>query len=107
MLNSYINFLLHIKIFKLGTRKKYHNCPDNGTVQNYNTVISPINIDEMANYVVPDQTAPKGAVGSGSALFALTLICSSFSKLYRRPCISHFPWRIFQVLCHVLYCTLK
>ena len=36
----------------------------------YHRVMSPNDADGMANSVDPDQTAPLGAVWSGSALFA-------------------------------------
>ena len=36
----------------------------------YHRVLSPNNADGMAKSVDPDQTAPLGAVWSGSALFA-------------------------------------
>ena len=36
----------------------------------YHRVTSPNDVDGMANNVDPDQTAPPGAVWSGSALFA-------------------------------------
>ena len=36
----------------------------------YHRVMSPIDADGMANSVDPDQTAPLGAVWSGSSLFA-------------------------------------
>ena len=39
----------------------------------YHRVMSPNDADGMANSVDPDQTAPLGAVWSGSALFAHTV----------------------------------
>ena len=40
----------------------------------YHKVMSPNNADGLANSVDPDQTAPLGAVWSGSALFAQTYL---------------------------------
>ena len=37
--------------------------------------------DRMANNVDPDQTAPLGAVWSGSALFAQTYLSENLGKL--------------------------
>ena len=39
------------------------------------------NADGMANSVDPDQTAPLGAVWSGSALFAQTCLSENLGKL--------------------------
>ena len=47
----------------------------------YNRVMSPNDADGMANSVDPDQTAPLGAVWSGSALFAQTCLSENFGKL--------------------------
>ena len=45
------------------------------TMSLYRRVLSPNDADGMANSVDPDQTAPLGAVWSGSALFAQAYIC--------------------------------
>ena len=47
----------------------------------YNRVMSPIEADRMANSVDPDQTAPLGAVWSGSALFAQTCLSIKLGNL--------------------------
>ena len=47
----------------------------------YHRVMSPNNADGMANSVDPDQTAPLGAVWSGSALFAQTCLSENLGKL--------------------------
>ena len=47
----------------------------------YPTVMSPIDADGMANSVDPDQTAPLGAVWSGSALFAQTYLSENLGSL--------------------------
>ena len=63
-----IMVLFFIKIFK----KKYPYLPYGKYSKNSNTKAS----DKMtyANSVDPDQTAPEGAVWSGSTLFAIPLI---------------------------------
>ena len=49
----------------------------------YPRVMSPNDADGMANSVDPDQTAPLGAVWSGSALFAQTYPGSAlFAQTY-------------------------
>ena len=47
----------------------------------YHRVMSPSNADGMANSVDPDQTAPPGAVWSGSALFAQTYLSKNLGSL--------------------------
>ena len=47
----------------------------------YHRVMSPNNGDGMANSVDPDQTAPLGAVWSGSALFAQTYLSDNLGSL--------------------------
>ena len=47
----------------------------------YYIVMSPKDADEMANSVNPDQTAPLGAVWSGSTLFAQTHLSENFGSL--------------------------
>ena len=48
--------------------------------------MSPNNADGMANSVDPDQTAPLGAVWSGSALFAQAYLSENLGSL---------PYKIF------------
>ena len=43
--------------------------------------MSPNDADGMANSVDPDQTAPLGAVWTGSALFAQTCLSENLGKL--------------------------
>ena len=43
--------------------------------------MSPNDADGMANSVDPDQTAPKGAVWSGSALFAQAYLSENLGSL--------------------------
>ena len=47
----------------------------------YHKVMSPNNADEMANSVDSDQTAPLGAVWSGSALFAQAYLSENLGSL--------------------------
>ena len=47
----------------------------------YHRVMSPNDANGMANSVDPDQTAPLGAVWSGSALFAQTYLSENLGKL--------------------------
>ena len=50
----------------------------------YHRVMSPNDVDRMANSVEPepDQTAPLGAVWSGSALFALAYLSENLGSFY-------------------------
>ena len=47
----------------------------------YHRVMSPNDADGMANCVDPDQTAPLGAVWSGSALFAQACLSENLGSL--------------------------
>ena len=47
----------------------------------YHRVMSPNDADGMANSIDPDQTAPLGAVWSGSALFAQTCLSEILGTL--------------------------
>ena len=47
----------------------------------YHRVMSPNDTDGMANSVDPDQTAPVGAVWSGSALFAQAYLPENLGSL--------------------------
>ena len=47
----------------------------------YHRVVSPNDADGMANSVDPDQTAPLGAVWSGSALFAQAYLSENLGSL--------------------------
>ena len=47
----------------------------------YHSVMSPNDADRMANSVDPDQTAPLGAVWSGSALFAQVYLSENLGLL--------------------------
>ena len=47
----------------------------------YHRVMSPNDADRMANSVDPDQTAPLGAVWSGSALFAQAYLSENLGSL--------------------------
>ena len=58
----------------------------------YHRVMSPNDKDGMANSVDPDQTAPVGAVWSGSALFAQTYLSENLGSL--RYSYNHVPWKL-------------
>ena len=47
----------------------------------YHRLLSPNDADGMANSVDPDQTAPLGAVWSGSALFAQACLSENLGSL--------------------------
>ena len=50
--------------------------------------MSPNDADGMANIVDPDQTAPLGAVWSGSALFAQAYLSENLGSLQYVHCLS-------------------
>ena len=61
----------------------YHrDCPTNGIVGFYSAILRSKDADRITNRVDTDQTAPRGAVRSGSALFAQTYL-SQYFKLLR------------------------
>ena len=64
------------------TWNNYHNCPTIGTVGFYSAVLCSKDADRITNREDPDQTAPWGAVWSGSALFAQAYL-SQYLKLLR------------------------
>ena len=61
----------------------------------YHRVMSPNDADGMANSVDPDQTAPLGAVWSGSALFVQTCLSESLGKLRYVKLLSPFQTGIW------------
>ena len=56
-------------------------CWNHSKIWLYHRVVSPNDADGMANNVDPDQTAPLGAVWSGSALFVKTCLSENLGKL--------------------------
>ena len=64
-----------------GTQKLCCNHSEIWTMWLYHRVMSPNDADKMANSVDPDQTAPLGAVWSGSALFAQTCLSENLGKI--------------------------
>ena len=64
------------------TWNNYHNCPTFRTVGFYSAVLCSKDADRITNREDPDQTAPWGAVWSGSALFAQTYL-SQYLELLR------------------------
>ena len=76
-------FKCTVKNLKIGTSKIiYSNCPTNGTVGFYSAVLHSKDADRIPNRVDPNQTTPRGAVWSGSALFSQTCL-SQYFKLLR------------------------
>ena len=57
----------------------------------YHRVMSPNDADEMANSVDPDQTAPLGAVWSGSALFAQAYLSENLGSLRYASLLTNAP----------------
>ena len=69
----------------LNIRTPQKNCCNHSkiwTMWLFHRVMSPNDADGMANSVDPDQTAPLGAVWSGSALFAQTCLSENLGKLW-------------------------
>ena len=60
----------------------YRDCPTNGIAGFYSAILRSKDADRITNRVDTDQTAPWGAVWSGSALFAQTYL-SQYLKLLR------------------------
>ena len=78
----------------------------------YHRVMSPKDADGMANSVDPDQTAPLGAVWSGSALFAQAYLSENLGslwywwpgKIWDQP--SHLC-SLISLLCFFVHCQDK
>ena len=62
-------------------QKIYCNHSKIWTMWLYHRVMSPKDVEGIANSVDPDQTAPLGAVWSGSALFAQTYLSENLGSL--------------------------
>ena len=76
------NILIYRKFPKYSdTQKICFNHSKNWTIRLYHRVMSPYDADGMANSVDPDQTAPLGAVWSGSALFAQAYLSKNLGSL--------------------------
>ena len=82
--------LLPLKMFHTSYRKNsknwdtlnyYRDCPTNGIVGFYSAILRSKDADRITNRVDTDQTAPWGAVWSGSALFAQTYLSQYFQLL--------------------------
>ena len=65
----------------LDTQKICYNHSKIWSMWLYHRVMSPNDADGMANSVDPDQTAPLGAVWSGSALFAKACLSENLGSL--------------------------
>ena len=71
-----------VKFLKIWAPEKFaRNHPSFWTMWLYHRVMRPNNADRMANSVDPDQTAPLGAVWSGSTLFAQTYLSKNLGSL--------------------------
>ena len=68
------------------TQKICYNHSKIWTMWLYHRVMSPNDADGMANSVDPDQTAPLGAVWSGSALFAQAYLSENLGSLPSGTC---------------------
>ena len=80
--NNDIVFTAYRKFPKYSDTKK--NCCNHSkiwTIWLYHRVMSPNDAGGMANSVDPDQTAPLGAVWSGSALFAQTCLSENLGSI--------------------------
>ena len=82
------NYFRHILIDMYRKFPKYLDTPnlfcDHSkiwTMWLYHRVMSPNDADGMAKSVDPDQTAPRGAVWSGSALFAQAYLSENLGSL--------------------------
>ena len=89
------------------TKGTYRKCPKYSDTQKiccnhskiwtmwlYHRVMSPNDADGMANSVDPDQTAPLGAVWSGSALFAQACLSENLGSLRYNQRRSNFACNI-------------
>ena len=65
----------------LDTRKIYCSNPKIWLIWIFHHDVHPNDADGMANSVDPDQTAPLGAVWSGSTLFAQTCLSENLGTL--------------------------
>ena len=70
-----------VKIQKFGHSKFCINDPKIWTTRLYHTAMLLKDADGIANSVDPDQTAPLGAVWSGSALFAQAYLSKNLGSL--------------------------
>ena len=65
--------------------------------------MSPNNADKMANSVDPDQTAPVGAVWSGSTLFAQAYLSKNLGSL-QYVLSDSYKWIVFYCYFKVVHC---
>ena len=79
-----LHFKLQDAINFLNIRTAQNICgnhPKIWTMLLYHRVMSPNNAGRMANSADPDQTVPRGAVWSGSALFAQACLSENLGSL--------------------------
>ena len=68
--------------------------------------MSPKDADRMANSVDPDQTAPRGAVWSGSTLFAQTCLSKNLGSLRIQTLLTLYNMQyilIFYFIIHFMF----
>ena len=65
--------------------------------------MSPNDADGMANSVDPDQTAPKGAVWSGSALFAQAYLSENLGSLRYYSMVKSHPSMFIKYRHYTIY----
>ena len=70
-----------VNFLNIRTQKKFVVVTKILTMWLYHRVMSPNDADRMANSADPDQTAPLGAVWSGSALFAQAYLSENLESL--------------------------
>ena len=71
-----------VNFLNIRTPKKFVVITKIWTMWLYHRVMSPNDADGMANSVDPNQTAPLGAVWSGSALFAQAYLSENLGSLW-------------------------
>ena len=87
------------------TWNNYHNCPTIGTVGFYSAVLCSKDANRITNRADPDQTAPWGAVWSGSALFAQTYLSQYLKLLRYLTVISYKGVTLGTVICSNVHCN--
>ena len=79
---QFLGYRIHRYTIKIFWRlKKCCNYPKHLVKWFYSRVMCPKDADRMTNSVDPDQTAPVGAVWSGSTLFAQTCLSKNVGSL--------------------------
>ena len=100
------NHRLPWNLLIFGHPKNYCNYPQISTMWLYHGIKSPTDTDRMANSVDPDQTAPLGAVWSGSTLFAQPYLSENLGPL-RYSLLGYSGPDIVLILCSSVVYTTK